>query len=118
MTPKVQETLGDVNLVTGVIGSFVCSEEGDYLGSAPGRLFDRRALQLVGRTAAQILSGLRSSHRGNIEVVDLAYTKWRLLIQPFRGGCLCVLCLPTANLPMVKMAAASAAKRLAAAATG
>lgn len=113
MERTLDDILQSVNLVPGVLGSFVCSEDGEALVSAPTRLFGRRALALVGRIASQTIAGLRSSQKTSSVELDLGYTNWQLLIKSCRGGCLCILCLPSVNRPLLRMSADSAAMEIA-----
>jgi len=113
MEGTLDDILQNVNLILGVVGSFVCSEDGETLASAPTRLFGRRALALVGRLTSQTIAGLRTSQKTRSVELSLAYANWQLLIKSLRGGCLCILCLPGVNRPLVRMAADSAAKEIA-----
>jgi len=72
------------------------------------------ALSTVARTAAQTMAGLRSVARRRPGDVDLLYTDGRLLIKSLTRGCLCVLCSPRVNLPLVNLTADAAAHRLSA----
>ena len=114
MPDTLEEILGELNLVLGVVGSFACSSEGDPLVSLPSRFFDRRALSLVGHVATQTIGGLRSVQAASAMQLDLAYANWHVLVKLFRDGCLCVVCLPDVNRPMLRMAADLAARQLSA----
>lgn len=72
------------------------------------------ALSIVARTAAQTMAGLRSVAQRRPGDVDLLYTDGRLLIKSLTRGCLCVLCSPRVNLPLVNLMADAAAHRLSA----
>ncbi len=114
MSDSVEEILRELNLVLGVVGSFVCSNEGDSLGSVPSRFFDRRALDRVGHLAIQTISGLCTARSVRTVVLDFRYVNWQVIIQAFRQGCLCIVCLPDVNRPLMRMAAEQSVKQLSA----
>jgi len=68
----------------------------------------------VARTAAQTMAGLRSVARRRPADVDLLYADGRLLIKSLASGCLCVLCSPGVNLPLVNLTADAATHTLSA----
>ncbi len=60
----MERILTDINAMTGVVGSFVCDEEGQLLASAMPDSHDAERLARVGRTAADPHHGaLRMTRR-------------------------------------------------------
>jgi predicted regulator of Ras-like GTPase activity (Roadblock/LC7/MglB family) len=108
----VESILKDINAVVGVTGSFVCNEQGQIVARALPAVFDDAMLSLVGRTATQTVAGLQTLRRRRAGDLDLLYAGGRLLVKNLRYGCLCVLCVPRINVPLVNLTANVAARKL------
>jgi len=108
----MQDILKDVNAVVGVTGSFICNEEGEVLASALPGIFDDAMLSVVGRAAVQTVAGLQTARRRKVGDVDLIYTEGRFIVKSLRGGCLCILCVPRINIPLLNMTANLAVRKL------
>jgi hypothetical protein len=109
----MQEQLLRINAVAGVLGSFVCDEEGAVLGSEVGRALDGHRLYLVTRSVAQTLAGLRTVQNRRTGEWDLLYEGGRLLVKPLSGFTLCILCEPRINVPLLNLTAEVAARKIA-----
>ena len=109
----MENILKDVNAIVGVMGSFVCDDDGQVLAKLLPDILDETSLSPVGRTMAQTLTGLRLSRRRTANSVDLVYREGRLVVKNLRGGCLCILCVPTINFPLLNLTANVAARKLA-----
>jgi predicted regulator of Ras-like GTPase activity (Roadblock/LC7/MglB family) len=110
---KMENILKDVNAVVGVMGSLVCDDNGQVLARSLPDVFDEASLSPVGRTMAQTLAGLRLARRRKVNGMDLVYGEGRLVVKNLRGGHLCILCMPTINVPLLNLTANVAAKKLA-----
>ncbi|MEA3459281.1 MAG: roadblock/LC7 domain-containing protein [Chloroflexota bacterium] len=108
----MEDILEDINAVVGVTGCFVCDEEGEVLASALPGVFDETMLSVVGRTAAQTVAGLWAARRKKVGDMDLLYTEGRLIVKNLGRGCLCILCVPRINVPLLNLTAKVAARKL------
>jgi predicted regulator of Ras-like GTPase activity (Roadblock/LC7/MglB family) len=108
----VESILKDINAVVGVTGCFVCDEEGQVVARALPAVFDEAMLSLVGRTATQTVAGLQTLRRRKAGDLDLLYGAGRLLVKNLRYGCLCVVCVPRINVPLLNLTANVAARKL------
>jgi predicted regulator of Ras-like GTPase activity (Roadblock/LC7/MglB family) len=109
----VDEILNDINAVVGVTGSFVCDDKGQVLSRALPGIFDETLLSPAGRTIAQTIAGLRLARRRKVSGLDLVYREGRVVVKNLRGGCLCILCVPTINIPLLNLTANIVARKLA-----
>ena len=108
----MKEILKDINAVVGVTGSFVCDDEGRVVARLLPDIFDKALLSPVGRTLAQTIAGLELTRRRKVSDLDLVYREGRLVIRNLRGGSLCILCVPTINVPLLTLTANAAARKL------
>jgi predicted regulator of Ras-like GTPase activity (Roadblock/LC7/MglB family) len=109
----VESILADINDVVGVTGSFVCDEGGEVVARALPRVFDDTMLSTVGRTAMQTVAGLQTLRRRKAGDLDLLFSGGRVLVKNLRVGCLCVVCVPRINVPLLNLTANVAARKLA-----
>ena len=110
----MEDTLKDINAVSGVTGCFVCGREGQVLASALPSVFDEAILAAVGRIVAQAVAGLGTARRGKVAEIDLVYGQYRLITKNLRAGSLCIVCVRNVNLPLLHVASSSTARQLAA----
>ncbi len=108
----MEAILKDINGMTGVMGSFVCDEEGQTLAKALPEIFDDEMLAQAGRTAAQTTAGLWMAKQRAVGEIDLLFSGGRLIIKGLDSACLCILCTPRLNLPLLNMTANVAVKKL------
>ena len=104
--------LEDINAMTGVLGSFVCDEEGRTLAQALPEIYDDEMLAQAGRTAAQTSAGLWMVKQRAVGELDLLFSGGRLIIKGLDSACLCILCTPRLNLPLLNLTANVAIKKL------
>ena len=62
----MEDILKDINAMVGVMGSFVCNDEGQVSASALPELYDETILSTVGRIVAQTMAGLATARRRKI----------------------------------------------------
>ena len=108
----MENILKDINVVVGVTGSFVCDAEGQVLAKALPGVFDEAVLSPVGRTMAQTMAGLELARRRRVSDLDVVYRDGRLVVKNLRMGLLCILCVPTINIPLLNLTANVAARKL------
>ncbi len=108
----METVLNDINALNGVIGCFVCDEEGRPLASALPDLYDQDLLARAGRTAAQTIAGLWMARQRRVGDLDLRFSDGRLIVKGLEGACLCILCTPRLNLPLLNLTANVAVKKL------
>jgi len=109
----MENILKDINAVVGVTGSFICDGDGQMIARALPSVFDETMLLPVGRTMSQTIAGLKTARRRKASELDLVYRDGRLVVKNLRGGCLCILCTPTINIPLLNLTANVAARKLA-----
>jgi len=108
----MEDILRGVSTVVGVSGCFVCDEEGEILATALSNMARDYSLSVAAYTAAQTLAGLRVAKRRKAGDIDLLYRGGRVLIKPLTGGCLCLVCEPRVNMPLLKLTLEVAVGRL------
>ncbi len=104
--------LKEINAMSGVQGSFVCDEEGRTLARALPEIYDDEMLAQAGRVAAQTTTGLWMAKQRPVGEIDLLFSGGRLIIKGLDSACLCILCTPRLNLPLLNMTANVAVKKL------
>ena len=108
----MEAILRDINAMNGVLGSFVCDEEGKTLARAVPAIYDDEMLARAGRTAAQTTTGLWMAKQRAVGEIDLLFADGRLIVKGLDSACLCILCTPRLNLPLLNMTANVAVKKL------
>ena len=108
----METILKDINAMSGVLGSFVCDEEGKTLARALPDIYDGEMLAQAARTAAQTTAGLWMAKQRAVGEIDLLFSGGRLIVKGLDSACLCILCTPRLNLPLLNMTANVAVKKL------
>jgi predicted regulator of Ras-like GTPase activity (Roadblock/LC7/MglB family) len=108
----MEEILKSINDVVGVMGCFVCDNEGQVLACAIPGLFDDAILASIGRIMAQTLEGLSMARRRKASEIDLVYTQGRFIAKNLGSICLFILCTRNINVPLLNLTANSAARKL------
>jgi predicted regulator of Ras-like GTPase activity (Roadblock/LC7/MglB family) len=108
----LRDLLNGINAVVGVRGSLVCDPDGQVVASAMPTVYDEFMLTLVGRTATQTVAGLKTTSRRTPGDLDLVYSDARFIVKNLRTGCLCILCMPHINVPLLNLTANVAARKL------
>jgi predicted regulator of Ras-like GTPase activity (Roadblock/LC7/MglB family) len=107
----MQALLGPLVSVPGVIGTMLCSPEGELLAHAfpptfePGRLRDAAAA-LAGRGRAL------EAALGKVGTVDLRYAGGRVVVKGMAGARLLFFCAPSINLELLTMSVSGAVAEL------
>jgi len=103
----MQALLGSLVNVPGVIGTMLCSPEGDLLAHAfpptfePTRLRDA-AVALAGRGRAL------EAALGRVGTIDLRYAGGRVVVKGMTGARLLFFCAPSINLELLAMSVSGA----------
>lgn len=104
------DILQDINRVEGVIGSAVFSDKGEVYAHAFPSLIDASALKKAAALALECTYGLQIEQ--TLESLDLRYAEGRILVKPFPGAMLCLLCAKNVNLQVLHITLNLAVKRL------
>jgi predicted regulator of Ras-like GTPase activity (Roadblock/LC7/MglB family) len=108
----VERILKDINTVVGVVGCFVCDNNGQVLATDMPELFDESILSSVGRIITQTLAGLAIARRRRIAEIDLIYDQTRFVAKNLGEACLCILCTRNVNVPLLNLNAKVATRKL------
>lgn len=108
----MQTILEEINAMSGVLGSFVCGEDGRTLARALPESYGDEMLAQAGRTAAQTTAGLWMVKRRAVGELDLLFSGGRLIVKGLDSACLCILCTQRLNLPLLNLTANVAVKKL------
>jgi predicted regulator of Ras-like GTPase activity (Roadblock/LC7/MglB family) len=107
----MQTVLSHLNALPEVVGSLVCTAEGQVAAQAFPPLFDPAALQTMVRTLADGTAALDLSSE-TAELLDLRFKEGRLLAKPFSGSMLVVLCTKAINVQFLILSVTAAVAQL------
>jgi predicted regulator of Ras-like GTPase activity (Roadblock/LC7/MglB family) len=107
----METILKEINAVLGVIGSFVCSIDGEIVARAMPGKHDTEKLELAARVIIQTSQALEMSGQ-KIAEADFLYGDGRLIVKNLPGGSLIILCARNINLPLLNLATTNALKKL------
>lgn len=108
----MERILKDINTVVGVVGCYVCDNEGQVLASDMPELFDESILSSVGRIITQTLAGLAIARRRRVAEIDLIYDQTRFMAKNLGEACLCILSTRNVNVPLLNLTAKVASRKL------
>jgi predicted regulator of Ras-like GTPase activity (Roadblock/LC7/MglB family) len=107
----LRTSLGTLRDVTGIMGSFVFSEDGRLVAREIPALFDDAALvEASGR-----LTRLRDTFAAVGDTLDVAVVRFRdhkLYLKTLPGGMLCIVAEGAVNMPALRMAANLVGRRI------
>ena len=103
--------LSQLNGLPGVVGSMVCTMEGRILGRAFPPVFEPATIDGVARLLVDGADAIQLASEQD-DLLDLRFREVRLLVRPFSGTMLAVLCSRTTNLQRVVLSMAAAVARL------
>ncbi len=112
MPGQLGDLLNGINEVEGVLGSLVCNQDGQVVASAMPADHGELMLSLVSRTSTQTVAGLKAASRRTPGDLDLLYSDGRFIVKNLRTGCLCILCMPHINVPLLNLTANVVARKL------
>lgn len=103
--------LQQINKIQGVVGSFVCDEDGKLLGHALPSKYSADSLQETASLLAENLIGI-DAVTGNINGLDLRFTDCRLLVRSMQGSYLMLMCEQKINYQLLTMSLTVAQRKL------
>jgi len=106
----MQDILRHINGVEGVIGSAVFSNKGVVLAHAFPSLVDTPTLEKAAVLTLECIRGLQIEQ--TLDIIDLRYAEGRILVRPFPGAILCLLCAKNVNLQVLSITLNLAVKKL------
>ncbi|MBI5069559.1 MAG: roadblock/LC7 domain-containing protein [Deltaproteobacteria bacterium] len=107
----MKTVLKQLNAVPGVVGSLVCSADGQLVANAFPPLFDEAVLGDAARVLVDGAAGLESV-TGKVKTVDLRFAEARVVLRPMAGAHLVLLCSAQTNLQLVSISAGVAVPKL------
>ena len=108
----VREQLANLNRTPGVLGTCLCSKEGEILASTMPDVFDAESLSEAARAAADALAGLETIKKDAWEL-DFVYEQYFCIVRRAGDRFVFLLCEPTVAMPVLKLSISVIAKRLA-----
>ena len=104
--------LKEINAVLGVVGSFVCLNDGSLVARALPEKYPDEQVGLAERIVSQTCNALETSGQ-RVTEADWLYDNGRLVLKNLRGGILVILCARSINRPLLNLTTNVAAKKLA-----
>jgi predicted regulator of Ras-like GTPase activity (Roadblock/LC7/MglB family) len=106
----METILRDLNAVLGVTGSFVCSEDGTVVAQMMPHHSEAQ-VQSTARLVQQVVRALASVGLAPSEM-DLMFEQGYVLLKSLRGAILVIVCARSVNLPLLRVNARVASKKL------
>ena len=104
--------LDDLRDVPGVTGAFVCADDGSVLASSLQTPIEPALLKTISRTIVRTAEGIHSMKaKGSLDI-EMVFESGVLILKPLDPGCLCILCVPKVNVPMLNLTANMAVRQL------
>jgi predicted regulator of Ras-like GTPase activity (Roadblock/LC7/MglB family) len=107
----MQTVLSQMNTLPGIVGSMVYDPEGQILAQAFPALFDAEALASAARILLYGASGLEVAS-GSISMLDFRFRDSRIVVRPFTGATLLLLCTAQANLQFLNISVGMAIPKI------
>lgn len=104
--------LDDLNDVPGVNGAFVCNAEGKVVASSMQPPIGQDLLDAVAKSLSRTAEGVRSLQGKGSPDIEMVFEAGVLILKPLDPGCLCILCVPKVNIPMLNLTANMAVRQL------
>jgi len=105
------EVLKHINSVPGVVGSMVCDEGGQLIADAFPSTYKQEDLEGIAALVGESSFGLQSVD-GSLNMLDIRYNDYRILVRPLSHCFLFLLCQKTINLHFLALTLNIALKRL------
>lgn len=107
----MEAVLQQINKTQGIVGCFVCNEDGIILGHALPPMYNMNSLQEASSLIADSLSGMDEA-TGGCGSLDLRFSKYRIIVRTVQGGYLLVLCDHSINFQLIALSLGVAQKKL------
>jgi len=104
--------LNDLNDIPGVNGAFVCNAEGRVLASSLKAPIAQALLDTVAKSLSRTAEGVRTLQGKGSPDLEMVFESGVLILKPLDPGCLCILCAPKVNIPMLNLTANMAVRQL------
>lgn len=106
----MKDILQHINSVDGVIGSALCSHNGEVFAHAFPPLIDEASVKKIASLTVECSHGLQISQTLNL--LDLRYSNGRILVKAFPEAMLFLLCANSINLQVLLITLNLAVKKL------
>jgi len=93
----MEEVLKQIKTVPGTLGCMVCDDQGHLVSHVFPGIFDQKMLGTAIATVSENLPGLKD-YTGGVRMIDFRFQGGRVVVRPFDGGCLVILCEGSVNL--------------------
>ncbi len=107
----MENLLPQLNSVPGILGSMVCSREGQVVGFSFPRIFDLEMMKEAASILADSSVGLETI-TGSIGLIDLRYSDSRIIIKPTQKAFLLLMCSKNVNLQLLVISCSVAAHKI------
>jgi predicted regulator of Ras-like GTPase activity (Roadblock/LC7/MglB family) len=104
--------LDDLKDVPGVTGSFVCDAKGHVLAASVESPISPDMLEAVAKSLSRTADGVRTLQGKGAPDIEMVFEEGVLILKPLDPGCLCILCVPKVNLPILNLTANMAVRQL------
>jgi predicted regulator of Ras-like GTPase activity (Roadblock/LC7/MglB family) len=111
LTENVRVSLATLKDVTGITGSFVCSERGYLVAREIPALFEDAVLSEAGSRLVRVGETFAASG-DELEMAVVRYGEHRIYLKSLAGGLLCIVVAGPVNMPALRMAANLVARRI------
>lgn len=106
----MKDILQHINSVDGVLGSALCSNNGEVIAHAFPPLIDADSIKKVASLTVECLHGLQVSQ--TLELLDWRYSNGRILVKAFPEAMLYLLCANNINIQVLSITLNLAVKKL------
>ena len=103
--------LQHIGMVPGVIGCFMCNEDGQPMARSIPATFDQPTLKRTTEILTEIAAGIQKQPAG-AKLVDLSYDIGRIIVKQIPEGFLAVLCTPSINVQLLAISLNVAQNRI------
>lgn len=107
----MEVVLQQINKIQGVVGSFVCDDDGKLLGQALPPMYDSDLLQEAASIVSDSILGVNDA-TGGVSSLDLRYSEGRIIVRPAQNCYLLLLCEQKINVQLLNMSLSVAQKKL------
>ena len=112
LSEGIRGSLATLKDVTGVAGSFVCTDSGHLLAREIPAVFDDHVLGEAGRRLLRMAEAF-AAVGDDLDIAVVRYGDQRVYLKWISGGLLCVVVSGRVNMPALRMAANLVCRRIA-----
>ena len=107
----MEVVLQQINKIQGVVGCFICDEDGKLLGKVLPPMYDDTLLQEAADIIADSVVGVNNA-TGGVTSFDLRFSEGRIIVRPVLNCYLLLLCEQKINVQLLNMSLSVAHKKL------